>query len=659
MRIASNDLRSLSLGDRRELLHRGNNSRSELDLPSRALRLFLLAHTSALAGSMTGYSRSIAGENGFIVGARLRTRRVPSRGALMEAPESIADRPHVAVVGGGWGGWGAAKALVENGCRVTLLDALPDPTGRTPYLTPTGKPFEAGTRGFWFDYPNINALVTDDLGLREGDVFTSFTNSSFYSPDGLEATAPVFSQSAFPELPSPLGQVFATFSLFERIPVPDRVTMFGLLLAMIDYTRDEETFKAYDRMSAQQLFIQMGISPRLVQDFIKPTLLIGLFKSPEELSAAVSMELLYFYALAHQTAFDVRWIKSRSISELIIAPLAESLAKKMAPVLPEAEEQDAETKEEPVLQEAEAKEEPLLRVLGGSFVESLKLNEDSGLITGLTYLDREKGESATLDNLSGVVLSLGSKGMKSVMRGSPDLAKAAPELASAASLDAIDVIAVRLWLDKTVPTRTPANVFSRFESLMGAGGTFFMLDQLQNEDPSLLWGEDEVQGSVVACDFYNAGALLPFSDEEIVRRLMEDLLPKAVPEFASATVVDSYVQRYPGAVTWFSPGSFMKRPPLQTSISNLVCAGDWVRLGNRETKAKGLCQERAFVSGLEAANALARSGMLGLRHTREHKVREIRDDEPQVIAARKLNKIVADVLKPLGITPNPYARPEV
>ena len=55
--------------------------------------------------------------------------------------------PHVAVVGAGWGGWGAAKALVENGCRVTLLDALPDPTGKTPYLTPTGKPFEAGTRG--------------------------------------------------------------------------------------------------------------------------------------------------------------------------------------------------------------------------------------------------------------------------------------------------------------------------------------------------------------------------------------------------------------------------------------------------------------------------------------------------------------------------------
>merc|ERR1719453_39115 len=104
--------------------------------------------------------------------------------------------PHIAVVGAGWGGWGAAKALVENGCKVTLLDALPDPTGKTPYLTPSGKPFEAGTRGFWFDYPNINHLVSDTLGLDEDKIFTEFTNSSFYSPDGLEATAPVFSRDS-------------------------------------------------------------------------------------------------------------------------------------------------------------------------------------------------------------------------------------------------------------------------------------------------------------------------------------------------------------------------------------------------------------------------------------------------------------------------------
>ena len=41
------------------------------------------------------------------------------------------------VVGGGWGGWGAAKALCESGMDVdvTLIDALPDPTGVSVFFS--------------------------------------------------------------------------------------------------------------------------------------------------------------------------------------------------------------------------------------------------------------------------------------------------------------------------------------------------------------------------------------------------------------------------------------------------------------------------------------------------------------------------------------------
>ena len=562
----------------------------------------------------------------------------------MQAPSAppAACAPHVAVVGAGWGGWGAAKALLENGCRVTILDTLPDPTGASPYLTPTGKPFEAGTRGFWKDYPNIEDLVAS-LGLNEEDVFTPFTNSSFYSPDGLEATAPVFSESAFPELPSPIGQVAATFALFERIPVADRLTMLGLLYATLDFTRDEKTFEAYDRSSAHELFIRMGLSKRLVDDFVRPTLLVGLFKPPEELSAAVAMELLYFYALAHQNSFDVRWIKKKTIGELIIAPLAESLA---------SIELGAQANGQ--LEAPQAM--PALQVLSGARVTSLELGAD-GMVSSVRYETRKgkKTTAAHLGDLSGCVLALGAKGMKAVMGGSPSLALAAPELSAAASLGGIDVISVRLWLDRTVATRSPANVFSRFEALQGAGGTFFMLDQLQCEEPQLLWGDDQVQGSVLACDFYNAGSLLSLPDEAIIELLMDELLPSAVPAFRDAKPVDSFVARYPGAVTWFSPGSYKKRPPLETRVRNLVCAGDWVRMGDREHGAKGLCQERAYVSGLEAANALARSGALGVGLGRQHPVIPIRDDEPQVVAGRAVNKQLQDLLNPFGLA-SPWVR---
>lgn len=45
------------------------------------------------------------------------------------------------------------------------------------------------------------------------------------------------------------------------------------------------------------------------------------------------------------------------------------------------------------------------------------------------------------------------------------------------NLRAIDVIATRLWFDKVVKTRYPANVLSGFEAT--AGATFFNLNDLQ------------------------------------------------------------------------------------------------------------------------------------------------------------------------------------
>jgi hypothetical protein len=91
---------------------------------------------------------------------------------------------------------------------------------------------------------------------------------------------------------------------------------------------------------------------------VRPTLLVGLFKAPEELSAAVALELLYYYALAHQTSFDVRWIREPSIAEAIIAPLAAKLAASYD-----------------------------LTVVGSARVEALDVQE--GSVTSVTYTQRD------------------------------------------------------------------------------------------------------------------------------------------------------------------------------------------------------------------------------------------------------------------------------
>ena len=531
---------------------------------------------------------------------------------------------HVVVIGAGWAGWGAAKSLCQAGVRVTLIDGMNDPTGSTPLTTPSGKPFEAGTRGFWKDYPNINAL-TEELEL--GSVFTEFTTSAFWSPDGLEATAPVFGES--PQLPSPLGQAFATINNFKRLPLTDRLSIAGLLVAMLDLNRNDAVYEQYDGIDALTLFKQLRISDRMINEFLRPILLVGLFKPPEELSAAVTMELLYYYALAHQDSFDVRWIKSKSIAEQLLAPLSQRL-----------------------------RNQHHLDVLGGTLASRLNVSPDGTSVISVETHSLATGRSAVIHDVDAVVLAVGAKGMGALMANSPECAALSPELVRAGTLGAIDVVSVRLWLDRTVPVADPANVLSRFQALQGSGATFFMLDQLQPDTQQELWGADPVQGSVVASDFYNSTAIAELSDQEIVDCLMQELLPMVQPEFRTAQVVDQDVRRYPRSVSLFSPGSFKQRPPLETSMSSIVCAGDWVRMEDREFGAKGLCQERAYVCGLEAGNSLLKRKIVsGTRQSQpfQHPVIPIRADEPQVVFGRTINKLVMDQLDLFGLK-HPWLR---
>ena len=111
-----------------------------------------------------------------------------------------------------------------------------------------------------------------------------------------------------------------------------------------------------------------------------------------------------------------------------------------------------------------------------------------------------------------------------------------------------------------------------------------MLDQMQPR--AALWREGEDGGSVVACDFYNAGGFMGVEDGEIVRILMEELLPAAVPEFAGVKVVDSWVGKYEGAVSHFSPGSYKDRPSMfgDPAVPSIKFAGDVVRMEGREVR---------------------------------------------------------------------------
>ena len=116
------------------------------------------------------------------------------------------------------------------------------------------------------------------------------------------------------------------------------------------------------------------------------------------------------------------------------------------------------------------------------------------------------------------------------------------------------------------------------------------------------------------------------------------------------------MKRYPNAVSWFSPGSYNSRPrTIVEGIDNLYVAGDWVVIQNKdgnnnkagtsdsaespefvkiEHGAKGLCQERAYVSGLVAANQLLKQlssdTKLSFKPVKLANIMPIREDEVQV-----------------------------
>lgn len=115
-------------------------------------------------------------------------------------------------------------------------------------------------------------------------------------------------------------------------------------------------------------------------------------------------------------------------------------------------------------------------------------------------------------------------------------------------------------------------------------------------------------------------------------QVMEQYLTKCDPRYKGVQIIDSSVLRFKGAVTLFSPGSHQHMPSTETSFQNVFMAGDWLRQGPGSHGARGLSQEKAFVTGLLAANAAA--GSLGLGFGAQVEVLEVEEDEAHIAAGK-------------------------
>jgi len=164
----------------------------------------------------------------------------------------------------------------------------------------------------------------------------------------------------------------------------------------------------------------------------------------------------------------VRWIRSKSIAEHLFGP-SQSKA-------------DLNT--------------IICRWLGGTLATRLNLSRGkSKAITSVEIQSIKTKEVTVIDDADAVVLAVGAKGAQisdvSITRMQPCGTRAGCRCFL--SVQSMSFQRVCGWIAIS-PMAYPANVFSRFESLKGAGGTFFMLDQLQKDSEAALWGDEQPQG---------------------------------------------------------------------------------------------------------------------------------------------------------------------
>lgn len=491
-------------------------------------------------------------------------------------PPSEAGRsPKVVVVGAGWAGLGATYHLARQGYDVTLLEAGSHPGGLVAgWQTPGGRAVEAGIHGFWYPYRNIFSLV-DELELQP---FTPFTRSCQYSPAGLEVESPIFQD--MPPLPTPLGTF--VYTRFQRLPLSDRLSALPLLYSVIDFDNSDDAWNRYDPVTARELFKTFGVSQRLYKEAFEPMLLVGLFAPGEQCSAAATLGMLYYFILAHQPDFDVVWCRG-TVGEQIFRPWTQRIERLGGKILPHRRVTDVE------------------------------LSDDHRVSAVICQHDQAEERY----DADAVIFSVGISGIKKIVAGSTTLSRRS-EFCNLRNLGGIDVLALRLWFDRRVAMPRPSNACFGFDAT--TGWTFFDLTVLHDEYRN-------EPGSVVEVDFYHANQLLPMADEDLVA-IAQQRLSRCIPAFREANVIDQSVIRIAEGVSHFAPGSYQYMLPRQTSLSNVFMSGDWV-----VTRHGSWSQEKAYVTGIEAANAVMQHCGQGTPAP----VIPVEPDEPHIRLARALN----------------------
>ncbi|XP_059460347.1 uncharacterized protein LOC132189608 isoform X2 [Corylus avellana] len=303
------------------------------------------------------------------------------------------------------------------------------------------------------------------------------------------------------------------------------------------------------------------------------------YDSTEQCSAAATLAVL-FYILAHQKDFDLVLCRG-TVKEKIFEPLIDFLRSKGC------------------------------EILEGKKVTDFFFNEEEPTCISEVVCGRESY------NADAVILAVGISRLQELVKNSAVLCTR-EEFLKVLNLTSIDVVTVKLRLDRKVKIPNASNACSGFDEF---GWTFFDLNIIHDEHK-----DDPV--TVLQADFYHSNELLPMKDEDIVAKVMS-YLSKCIKDFEHATVMDKEIGRFPQCLTHFFPGSYKYMMRGSTSFPNFFMAGDWII-----TRHGSWSQEKSYVTGLEAANRVVDY----LEEGSFAKIIPLEEEEPHIQVLRSLNR---------------------
>ena len=464
----------------------------------------------------------------------------------------------VIIIGGGIAGLSAALHLAERGLKPLILEAHEQfiggrlAGGETVKIGGYSFRLEHGVHGIWSQYRNLQAMLARHH-LGPGLVPAREENW-IYKMGKFVGTAAVGSAIRRSFIPPPLHylQLFLRGKFLWMLDIRDWASLFsvwaGLVMAVgIDPFAENQPMEGMTLSDMTKRW-----SPAL-KSFFLGLARNGLSSHPDEVSISGFIAFLRFYTLLRRDAWMFSYLPEDGGTS-ICEPLAARVANLGG------------------------------RVRLGSRVKRVARQGDEWQVTW----DTSEGKESVC--AKHVILATDPNNARTVLGASFD------GVSQLFFPRALSNAVIRLWFD-TQPRKTAeAGIFTGDFIIHN----YFWLDRIY--DPFRGWAR-ETHGSALEVHVYGPPEIVAQADAVLLTQAIKDV-EQAFPELRGHRI-GQHVQRNPETHTLPAVGPPDEHLGIETPWKNLFCAGDWVR-----HPAPSFFLERACLTGIEAANAVLRSGGL-------------------------------------------------